>query len=292
MQLSVVLVSYNSRRVLEPCLGLLKERLKENQLEESAEIIVVDNNSLPTEQKWLKSLSGIRLIQLNENLGFGKANNLGLEISRGKYLLFLNTDVNLDQSLKLDELFEFLGEDPKRAGLTIKLLLPNGKIDPASHRGFPTPLNSLTYFLGLEKLTASVPGLNRLFGGYHLSYLPLDIIHEIDSPTAAFFLLKKSILAKIGGFDPDYFFYGEDLDLSYRIKKQGFSIWYYPRFTATHLKYQSSQASGSAQTRTTTRGYFFQTMELFVDKHYTNKYPGPLVALTKLGIRLLGKLRK
>jgi len=292
MQLSVVVVSYNSRHVLEPCLEWLRKRLEENRLDKSTEIIVVDNGSIPSEQKWLKTLSTIRLIQLNENLGFGRANNLGLEIARGKYVLFLNSDVNLDQPLNFNELFNFLDEDKSSAGLTIRLLLPNGKIDPASHRGFPTPLNSLAYFIGLERLTAKIPLLNRFFGGYHLSYLPLDLIHEIDSPTAAFFLLKKSVLSKVGGFDPDYFFYGEDLDLSYRIKKAGYSIWYYPQFVATHLKYQSSQSSQSKATRQITRNYFFQTMELFVDKHYRHKYPRPLFWLTKAGIKILGRLRK
>jgi len=292
MQLSVVIVSYNSRRVLEPCLQWLKQRLKENELETTTEIIVVDNNSRLVEQQWLKKLGGIKLIQSNSNLGFGRANNLGLEVANGKYVLFLNSDVNLDKRLDLKELFAFLEKTPTAAGLTIRLVLPNGKIDPASHRGFPTPGNSLAYFLGLEKLTAGIWGLNRFFGGYHLSYLPLNTVHEIDSPTAAFFLLKKSVLTKVGGFDPDYFFYGEDLDLSYRIKKQGYSIWYYPYFCATHLKYQSGQSSESAKIRRESRRYFFETMELFVNKHYTAKYPRPLIALLRMGIRLLGKLRK
>jgi GT2 family glycosyltransferase len=288
----VVIVSYNSRRVLEPCLKWLKERLKENELQEQTEIIVVDNNSQIAEQQWLKTLSGVKLIESNSNLGFGRANNLGLEVASGKYVLFLNSDVNLEEPIDFAELMAFLEKTSLAAGLTIRLLLPNGRIDPASHRGFPTPGNSLAYFLGLEKLTAGIWGLNRFFGGYHLSYLPLNTVHEIDSPTAAFFLLKKSVLAKVGGFDPDYFFYGEDLDLSYRIKKLGFSLWYYPRYRATHLKYQSSQASGSAKIRRESRNYFFETMELFVDKHYAAKYPRPLVTLMKLGIRLLGKLRK
>jgi len=270
----------------------LRRRLEENQLEKEAEIIIVDNNSLPKEQAWLKKIPGIRLIGLNKNLGFAKANNLGLTAAAGKYVLFLNSDVNLDQLIDFKELFVFLEKEKAVAGLTIRLLLPNGKIDPASHRGFPTPGNALAYFLGLEKLTKNIPYLNRIFGGYHLSYLSQETIHEIDSPTAAFFLLKKSVLSKVGGFDPDYFFYGEDLDLSYRIKKQGFSLWYYPRFEATHLKYQSGQASESAQTRKTTRNYFFETMALFVNKHYATKYPRPLLVLIKFGIRLLGKLRK
>ena len=292
MQLSVILVSFNSLNVLKPCLGFLKKRLEENFESDQAEIIVVDNNSQDKTPTWLAKEKDVKTILVKENLGFGRANNVGLQIAKAKFVLFLNTDVYLKEKIDFKKLLLFLDKNPKAAGLTIKLLLPNGQIDPASHRGFPTPYNALTYFSGLERLTASIPGLNRLFGGYHLCSGNLTQVHEIDSPTAAFFLVKKPILDHLGGFDPDYFFYSEDLDLSYRIKKLGYSIWYYPQYRALHLKNQSSLKSKDPKTQKLTHDYFYQTMLTFYDKHYRQKYPAVLYWLVKAGIKLKSRLPK
>ena len=292
MQLSVIIVSFNSRHVLEKCLGLLKIRLGESFAKGESEIIIVDNNSTNSEQTWLKSQKEIKLVCLNENVGFGRANNVGLKIAKGEYVLFLNSDVYLEKKIDFQELIDFLGEMKSAAGLTVKLLLPSGKIDPASHRGFPTPWNSLSYFSGLEKLTGKVPLLNRVFGGYHLLWKSLNTTHEIDSPTAAFFLLKKKIVDSARGFDPDYFFYGEDLDLSYRLKKLNYSLWYYPKYEALHLKYQSGQKSRDESVKFNARRHFYKTMGTFVDKHYREKYPWPVFLLIKGGISLMSKLKK
>lgn len=287
MQLSVILVSYNSKAVLEPCLEFLRKQLKLNfKKTNEAEIIIVDNHSQDQTAPWLRSQKDLRLIFVKENLGFGRANNLGLEIARGRFVLFLNTDVFLKKAINFSELFSFLDNNKQAAGLTIKLLLPNGKIDPASHRGFPTPYNALTYFTGLERLGANVTVLNRVFGGYHLTYRNLKTVHQIDSPTAAFFLAKKKIIDHLKGFDPDYFFYGEDLDLAYRIKQLGYAIWYYPKYQGTHLKYQSGKKSQNRLIRQQSQQSFYQSMLIFYNKHYCQKYPSWLSELVKLGIRL------
>ena len=292
MQLSVILVSYNSVKVLKPCLEYLRQRLRSNFAAHQSEIIVVDNHSADGSLAWLQKQQDLKLSLLKENIGFGRANNVGLQIAKGKYVLFLNTDVYLKEKIDFVKLLNFLKKNPRAAGLTIKLLLPNGQIDPASHRGFPTPYNALTYFLGLERLTAPIPGLNRLFGGYHLLYRGLKTVHEIDSPTAAFFLLKKKVVDHLGGFDPDYFFYGEDLDLSYRIKKLGYSLWYYPFYQAVHLKYQSGKKSTNEQARKLSQKYFYQTMLTFYEKHYHQIYPSWLSGLVRLGIKLKSSLSR
>jgi hypothetical protein len=285
MKLSVILVSYNSKAVLNPCLKYLKTRLQENFSKDEFEIIIVDNHSQDGTAGWLKRQKGFKTIFLKENIGFGRGNNVGLQIAKGQYILLLNTDVYLKEKVNFQELFSFLKNNQNAAGLTIKLLLANGKIDPASHRGFPTPYNALTYFSGLERLTAPIPGLNYCFGGYHLTYRRLDTVHEIDSPTAAFFLIKKKVLDYVHGFDPDYFFYGEDLDLSYRIKKLGYSLWYYPYYSAFHMKYQSGKKSVDQKTRKNSQKHFYQTMLTFYNKHYLKRYPNWLSALVRLGIK-------
>ena len=290
MQLSVILVSYNSKIVLQTCLKYLRVKLQENFSHSDAEIIVVDNNSNDGTAFWLAKQKDLKSSLLKENLGFGRANNVGLQMAKGKYVLFLNSDVYLKTKIDFPKLLVFLENNDKAAGLTIKLLLPNGQIDPASHRGFPTPYNALTYFLGLERLTKPVPLLNRLFGGYHLTYRNLKTIHQIDSPTAAFFLVKKKVIDHLNGFDPDYFFYGEDLDLSYRIKKLGYSLWYYPYYRAVHLKYQSGKKSSNNQTQKLSQQSFYKSMLIFYDKHYQHIYPFWLSKLVRQGIKLKEKL--
>lgn len=286
MLLSVIIVSYNQAQVLSTCLKHLQKNLSHNFSQNQFEIIVVDNNSLPPIFSSKESQKGIRLVLLKENTGFSRANNIGLQLAKGQYILFLNSDVYLSSPINFKELIAFLEKQPKRAGLTIRLNLTNGQIDPASHRGFPNPYNALSYFLGFEKLFAFVPGLNRIFGGYHLTYKNLNTVHEIDSPTAAFFLLKKNILDRVNGFDPDYFFYGEDLDLSYRIKNLGYSIWYYPLYSGLHLKYQSGLKSSHNKTKAQSKKHFYKSMLLFYKKHYYQKYPRLLYYFVEMGVKL------
>lgn len=276
MQLSVIIVSYNSPKVLAKCLVLLRARLIENFEKSETEIIVVDNNSGSKEQAWLKKQPDVRLACLKENIGFGRANNVGLQMAKGQYVLFLNSDLYLEKPVDFRELLAFLGSHERYVGLTIKIRLPNGKLDWASHRGFPTPGNAMAYFLGLEKL----------FGGYHLLDRDLTATHEIDSGTAAFLLIKKKILDHLHGFDPDYFFYGEDLDLCYRLKQLGYSIWYYPKYEALHLKYQSGQKSRDREAQTISKAHFYKTMLTFYDKHLAQKYPRLLSVLVRTAIKL------
>jgi GT2 family glycosyltransferase len=166
-----------------------------------------------------------------------------------------------------------MDKNPKIGILTVKLNLPTGGIDPASHRGFPTPWNSFCYFTKLEKLTSRIPGLNKIFGVYNLTKFSLKKIHEIDSPAGAFFLMPKEVLDKVGGFDEEYFLYAEDLDLAYRIKALGYKSIYYPVFSALHMKSQSGLKGKNKDTRKKSRWYFYNSMKLFYKKHYSKKYP-------------------
>jgi GT2 family glycosyltransferase len=286
MKLSVIIVSYNAIQVLKQCVALLEKRLQENFKSTESEIIVVDNNSTSGNQNWLQKQKKLKSVFLKENIGFGQANNIGLKLAKGQYILFLNSDVYIKEKINFVQLIDFLASDQKKAGLTIKLVLPDGKIDPASHRGFPTPWNAFTYFSQLEKLTKKT-ALAKFFGGYHLTQCNLNTIHKIDSPTAAFYLLKKNILDKLKGFDPDYFFYGEDLDLSYRIKQLSYSIWYYPKYTALHLKYQSGKKSLNQADRTKAKRLFYETMLIFYEKHYKTRYPRFVNYLVKSGVKAI-----
>lgn len=237
------------------------------------EVIVVDNGSQDGSVAMLRKIKQpfFHLIELPNNLGYGKANNIGLAQANGKYILYLNSDILLD-NVDFVDLISYLEAHAEVGGLTVRVNLPEGGIDPASHRGFPTIWRSFCYFSKLEALTFKIPYLNGIFGGYHLASCSLDTIHQIDAPTGAFFLVRKTILDKLEGFDEDFFMYGEDLDLAYRIRNLNYSIVYYPSQSVTHLKSKSGLQNKKSKTRNSTRRHFYESMKIFYDKHYASSH--------------------
>jgi len=273
--LSVIILSYNTKDLTLQCILHLQRALSKGSI--TAEIIVVDNNSndgSPEELKKLQNEKKIKLICNTDNRGFGKSNNQGLVIAQGRYVLYLNSDVLVPEEPFLDELVKEMDEHLLYGALTVSVRLPSGGIDPASHRGFPTVWRALCYYSYFEKITASLPLLNRVFGGYHLSHLSLSQKHEIDSPSGAFFLARKDILTVLNGFDEQFFMYGEDLDLAFRIKRLGYIIMYDPTSSIVHLKNQSGiKRKDDVNIQKKTRAYFYESMAIFYKKHYEKKYP-------------------
>ncbi len=271
LRLSIIILSYNTKDITLKCLESVYKSLNTN-----SEVIVVDNASTDGSQKALKDFSqgreNFRLIENKKNLGYPAGNNQAVKRASGQFILLLNSDVIIER-LNFDKILNYLDEHKDTGVLTVRVLLNSGQIDPASHRGFPTVWNSFCYFLHLEKLFASVPFLNKIFCGYHLSWNNLNSIHEIDSPNGAFYLTRKDILDKVGGFDEHFFMYGEDLDLSYRIKKLGYKITYYPLYQVTHLKYVSGLKKDNIATKKATKKYFFEAMKIFYQKHYASTSP-------------------
>lgn len=284
--LSVIIVSFNTKELTLQCIAKLQNALSKGSLK--SEIIVIDNNSHDGSAESLKKMADgkdVKVILNSENTGFGKPNNQGLAIAEGRYVLYLNSDVYVPEEAFLDELIKQMDTNPLLGALTVRVNLTSGSIDPASHRGFPTVWRSLCYYAGLEKLTANIPLLNRLFGGYHLTYLPLNTRHEIDTPTGAFFLARKDVLDVLKGFDEVFFMYGEDIDLSFRIKRLGYSIVYDPTYTVLHLKNQSGiKRKNNVTIQKKTRNYFYESMAIFYKKHYEQCYPRWVSALVYAAI--------
>ncbi len=272
---SVVIVSYNTKDLTLQCITKLQKALTKSNLQ--SEVIIVDNNSHDGSQEELRKIANNRDIKVLcnvDNSGYGKANNLGVALSEGRYILYLNSDVLVPEELNFKALIKDMDLHPLYGALTVRVQLPSGQIDPASHRGFPTVWRSFCYYAGLEKLTSRIPILNKIFGGYHLTHLPLNTKHEIDSPTGAFFLVKKDILDTLKGFDEAFFMYGEDIDLAYRIKRLGYSIIYDPVYTILHLKYQSGlKKTNDTKAQKKTHSYFYNSMVIFYKKHYEKHYP-------------------
>ena len=276
--LSVIILSYNTKELTNNCLSSLIKSLPKNKNFKS-EIIVVDNGSTDGSVDQIKNLKlkikndniKLKTIFNKKNLGYPKGNNRALKIATGKYILFLNSDVIVDK-IEFKKLLSYLESHSDVGVLTVKVTLPDGSVDPASHRGFPTIWNSFCYFVGLEELLRSVPYLNRLFGGYHLVHLNFARTHEVDSVSGAFYLSRIDILKEIKGFDEAFFMYGEDLDLSFRIKKLGYQVVYYPDYKVTHLKHASGLEKNNIETRKKTKLHFFDAMKIFYRKHYEKNH--------------------
>ena len=277
--LSIIIVSYNTAEMTKRCLTTLLATISA-QKSINFEVVVVDNASQDDTPKILESVKkefrkkdiSFTVVLDSQNLGYSKANNKGAAVARGKYLLFLNSDV-LVEDVMFDSLLELMDKDSGIGVMTVRVVLPDGSLDPASHRGFPTLWRSFSYYVGLEKVLGRIPLLNKAFGGYHLTYKNLKKRHEIDSPTGAFYLTRKEIFDKVEGFDESFFMYGEDLDLSFRIKTLGYKAVYDPQYKVTHLKYQSGLKSKDSDIKSKTREYFYDAMRIFYDKHYAKKTP-------------------
>lgn len=287
IDLSIIIVSFNTKKITEKCLINLKSNLKKYPL--SYQVIVVDNGSKDESVLMLKKMSEnwkeLKLVESKKNLGFGKANNLGMKYAKGKYILYLNSDA-IVEDIDFRDLIEVLSSNSDIGALTVKVVLPGGQIDPASHRGFPTIWRSFTYFTGLERLFINVPVLSRIFGGYHLVDLNLNEIHEIEVPTGAFLFLKREIVEKIKGFDKDYFAYGEDIEMAWQIKKLKLRIIYYPLWTVLHLKSMSGFKKNDEKIKKKTSFYFYDSMKIFYKKHYEKEYPWLVNKLIYLAIDL------
>lgn len=277
-KLSIIILSYNTRDITFASLETLINSLQKTAF--NSEIIIVDNASEDGSVEMLKKFEkqyetkqiGITAILNKENVGFPKGNNQGIAIARGEYILFLNSDVMV-QDIEWDKILAYLDIHSKVGALTVKIELPTTELDKACHRGYPTIWNAFTYYTGLEKMTYNIPVLNKIFGGYHLTHFNLNTVHEVDAISGAFFLTRKKIMDSLRGFDETFFMYGEDLDLAYRIKEVGYSVVYYPLSTVLHLKYQSGLQTGKQKTKSKTKGHFFNAMKIFYKKHYESQNP-------------------
>ncbi|MBI4137007.1 glycosyltransferase family 2 protein, partial [Candidatus Roizmanbacteria bacterium] len=226
------------------------------------------------------------------NEGFAKANNIGIKKSSGEYILLLNPDTIVSPET-ISHVMNYLDEHTDVAVATCRVELPSGKLDDASHRGFPTPWNAFCHFSGL----GTVFPQSVLFNGYHLGYHHMDQIHEIDACAGAFMMIRREAGEQVGWLDEDYFWYGEDVDFCYRIKQSGYKIMYIPVVSIVHYKgvasgiKKHSQTISTADSETTKRAQQarFDVMNIFYEKHYKNKYPQFITFLVTTGISLLKK---
>ena len=294
LDLSIIIVSYNTKEFLKKCLASILYSI-EGKI--SYEIIVVDNASSDgSGEEMLKrknKILNLKTILNKENGGFSKANNQGIQASQNsRYVLFLNPDT-IVQKNTIEEMIKFMDENKNAGAGTCKLVMLNGKIDDAIHRGFPTPWNSFCHFSGLEKAFPK----SKLFAGYSLGWMDLSTTHEIDALAGAFMLVRRTAGEDVKWWDEDYFFYGEDIDFCYQLKQKGWKIYYVPKVFITHYKGVSGGiksvskeiTTASEETKKKVTKWRFAAMRIFYNKHYKHKYPGIVNLLVDKGIWLREK---
>ena len=262
----MVILNYNTLHLTRVCLTtLLASDLGPYRME----VIVCDNGSTDGSIVMLrKEFPGIIRIENKKNLGFAAGNNPGIRRAKGRFVLLLNTDTETPPDT-IRTMIAFMDDHPQAGASTCKVLLPDGSMDPACHRGFPTPWVAFTYISKLEKLFPKT----QLFGEYHQGYKYMDAIHDVDCIVGAFFLVRRDVILDVGLLDEEYFMYGEDIDWSYRIREKGWKIMFNPKVTILHKKKQSGRANIERGRRDATEVYFHTYNWLFYKKHYEKTHP-------------------
>ena len=256
MKLSIVIVNYNVKYFLEQCLYAAFKAASKI----SSEIIVVDNDSVDGScQMVTEKFPEVTLIANKENMGFSKANNQAIRIAKGEYILLLNPDTVVEEDCFL-KIVQFMDKMPDAGGLGVKMIDGKGRFLPESKRGLPTPEVAFWKMFGFSSLFPH----SKRFGRYHLGYLDNDQIHEVEVLAGAFMLLRRETLGKVGLLDEDYFMYGEDIDLSYRITKGGYKNYYFPETTIIHYKGESTKKGSINYVKV-----FYNAMIIFAKKHFS-----------------------
>lgn len=256
MQLSVIIVSYNVKYYLQQCLCSLEKAI--DGLD--AEVIVFDNHSRDGSVEFLTKLfPKVVFISSSHNLGFARGNNHAIRQSQGKYVLLLNPDTIVGEST-IRQTLRFMDCHPEAGAAGVRMMNANGSDARESRRGIPAPM---TAFYKMSGLCARFPRNHRL-GKYYMGWLPWDKPGRIDIVSGAFCLLRREAVDKVGLLDEDFFMYGEDIDLSYRLLKGGWQNWYLP-FRILHYKGESTEKSSFRYVHV-----FYEAMLIFFRKHYAN----------------------
>jgi hypothetical protein len=285
MKLSVVVVSYNVKDLLRQTIQSVYDTYKSNDLQ----VIVVENGSADGSGEMVqKEFPKVNYIESKVNLGFSKGNNLARGVIKGDLVLFLNADTKVSENT-LETCIKKLTSDPRIGAVSCKVMLPNGKIDYSCHRGLPTPWNTFCYWTGLSKIFPK----SKTFSGYKATYLNTNESHFIDCVSGTFIMVKKEVLEKVNWWDEDYFWNGDDIELCYQIKKVGYKIWYEASVDIMHFKGSSSglwstaKAKVSEETKIRSAKAAARAMRIFVEKHWKELGPWPVMMIVRLGIWLL-----
>lgn len=262
LKLSVIIVNYNVKYYLDQCIRSVLRAFEE--MNTPAEIIVVDNHSADgsvdyLEQRYPQKLYPmVRFVRSAHNLGFARANNIAIRQSRGEYVLLLNPDTIVGEDV-LKATVDFMDAHEDAGAVGVRMLGAQGRRAMESRRGLPTPMVSFFKMLGFCNRWPH----HRLFGKYYMGYLPWDEPCQIEVVSGAYCMLRRKALDEVGLLDEDFFMYGEDIDLSYRVLKGGYHNYYLP-VDILHYKGESTQKSSFRYVHV-----FYEAMLIFFRKHYS-----------------------
>lgn len=266
MKVSVIIVHYQVKDLLRNCILSIQKYFQGFDYE----IIVVDNNSPNPEWKVLiDEFDKVNFIELKENLGFSKANNIGVKSAKSEYVYILNPDTEIEENY-FQEILDFADNQDKFGALGLRMHDADGKFLPESKRSVPALVNSF------EKLFTK---LNNDSKTYYRNDVSETEIAEVEVMTGANLLMKKAVYEEVGGFDERYFMYGEDIDLCYTILRKGYKNFYYGKYSILHYKGESTVRDKIYLER------FFGAMDIFIDKYYKKQKPFQYV-LMKIGLKL------
>ncbi|MEL6393096.1 MAG: glycosyltransferase family 2 protein, partial [Bacteroidota bacterium] len=255
MELSVVIVNYNVRYFLEQALGSVERAIAGIE----AEVFVVDNHSSDDSVEVIKrDYPWVRLIARTDNPGFSIANNQAIRESTGRYVLLLNPDTVVCEDT-FRHCLSFMDTHPNAGGLGVRMIDGSGRFLPESKRGLPTPWVAFCKAFGLSRIFPK----SKRYNHYHLGYLSEEETHQIEILSGAFMFMRREALDQVGLLDEQFFMYGEDIDLSYRLILGGWENWYSSSTSIIHYKGESTKRGSLNYVRT-----FYQAMILFARKHF------------------------
>jgi GT2 family glycosyltransferase len=264
MDLSIITVPFKCKDAIDVTL----DAAYNSRTQYKYEFLILDNDSQDgtvemIREKYLSNpeiSAKTQLIENGANLGFGVANNIGMKLAKGDYILLLNSDTKVDPD-NLEVMVNFMKSRPDVGLATCKLVMTNGEIDAASRRSEPNLAKSFFRLFGLQYI------FPKLFGGYNLLAKDTNVESEIEACSGAYMMISRACYEKVGGFDERFFMYGEDLDLCRRVREAGFKIWWYPKTSCVHYRGQSSKKTPQKML------YAFQNaMWIYYKKWYSKKY--------------------
>lgn len=298
IDLSIIILNYNTKKITIEAIKSIEDNYPKDVASGNFEVIVTDNaspdNSLAAFKEYKKhtKIKSFHVVDNGGNIGFAAGNNKGLPYANGRYVLFLNPDTVVYPKT-LTYMIDFMDQHPDAGAASCKVEIPSGGIDEASHRGFPTPWNAFCHFSKLEKFFPK----SRLFAGYTQGWKDLTKTHEVDAVVGAFLFVRREIGEEVGWWDEDYFFYGEDIQFCYDIRRLGYKIYYVPEVAILHyggvasgIKKQTQQiTTANIEIKKRVQGWRFDAMRIFYRKNYAKTYPKPVTWAVNKGIDYLHK---
>ena len=296
--LSIIILSYNTKQITLDAIESVEKNYPKEVAQGKFEMIVCDNASTDgsleafEEYKKKSKIKTMHIVDNGGNIGFAAGNNKGVPYAKGRYVLFLNPDT-IVYPKTLTHMIEFMDSHPDCGTASCKLINKDGEMDFNSHRGFPTPWASFCYFSGLQRLFPH----SKLFAGYTQGWKDLKTEHEVDAIEGAFMIMPYEVGEKVGWWDEDYFFYGEDIQFCYDIRKLGYKIYYLGDVSIMHIGGAASGIKKKSQNITTANIEIkrklqkarFEAMRIFYRKNYDKTYPAIVKWVMFAGINYMEK---